>query len=78
MYSIEISVNWFTDVACGRLDGHIDELLHMLGKIYRWCVTAFSTGPWNISIPVDQVLEDWMIETHVQIDASCEQWWPPE
>ena len=43
--------------ACRKLDGHIDELLHMLGTKYRWRVAAFSSGLWNIPTPVDQVLD---------------------
>ena len=54
---------------CGKLDGHIDEFLHMLGTMYRWCVAAVSSGLCNIPTPVDQVLG-----VHVvQIDALCEQ-----
>ena len=31
-----------------KLDGHIDELLHMMGIMYRWCVVSISSGLWNI------------------------------
>ena len=64
--------------ACTKLDGHIDGLLHILGTMYRWCVAAFSSGLWNTPIPVDQVLDGRVVQTHVKIDALCEQRWPPE
>ena len=44
-------------VACGKLDGYIDELLHMLDTMYRWSAAALSSGVWNIPISVDQVLD---------------------
>ena len=50
----------------------------MLGTMYRWCVAALSSGLWNIPTPVDQVLDGCVIQTHVKIDALCEQRWPPE
>ena len=36
-------------------------------------VSAFSSGLWNISTPVDQVLDGHVIQTQVKIDALCEQ-----
>ena len=54
---------------CGTLDGHIDRLLHMLGIMYRWCVAAFSSGLWNITTPVDQVLDGHIVQMHVKINA---------
>ena len=32
----------------------------------------------NIPILVDQVLDGRIVQTHIKIDASSEQWWPPE
>ena len=73
------TTSYFNGVAlrtCGKLDGHIDGMQHMLGTMYRWCVAAFSSGLWNIPTPVDQVLDGRVIQTHVKIDAFCEQRWP--
>ena len=39
-------------------------MLHM----YRWCIAAFSSGLWNIPTPVDQVLDDRLVQTRVKID----------
>ena len=50
----------------------------MLGTMYRWCVAAFNNGLWNIPTPVDQVLDDRIVQMQVKIDALCEQQWPPE
>ena len=50
----------------------------MLGTMYRWCVAAFSSDLCNIHTPVDQVLDGRVVQTHVNIDALCEQRWPPE
>ena len=60
-------------LACGKLEGHIDGLLHMLGKMYQWCVGNFSNSLWNIPTPVDYVLDGLVIQTHVKIDALYEQ-----
>ena len=65
-------------LACGKLDGHIEGLLYMLGTMYRWSVTDFSSSLWNIPAPVDQVLDDRVVQIYVKIDALCEQEWPPE
>ena len=37
----------------------------MLGTMYRWCVAAFSNGLGNIPTPIDQVLDDHVIQTIV-------------
>ena len=50
----------------------------MLGTVYRWCVAAFSSGLWNIPIPIDQVLDGYVIQMHIKMDALRKQWWPPE
>ena len=50
-------LNGVAFVACGKLEGHNDGLLHTLGTMYRWCVAAFSSGLWNIFTSVDQVLD---------------------
>ena len=50
----------------------------MLGTMYWWCVAAFSSGLWNILIPVDQVLDGRVVQTHVKIEVLCKQKWPPE
>lgn len=71
-------LNGVTFWACGKLDGRIDGLLHMLGTMYRWCVAAFSSGLWNIPTPVDQAPDVRVVQTHVKIDALCEQRWPTE
>ena len=55
--------------ACGKLDGHIDILLHKLGTMYRWCVVAYNRGLWNIPTAVEQVLDDHAAQTHVKIEA---------
>ena len=57
---------------------NIDGLLHMLCTMYLRCVAALSSGLWNIPTPVDQVLDGRVIQTHIKIDALCEQRWPPE
>lgn len=62
--------------ACGKLDGHIDGLLHMLGTMYRWCVATFSSGLSNIPSPVDQAPDVRVVHINVNIDAMCEQRWP--
>ena len=49
----------------------------VLGTMIRLCVAAFSSGLWNIPTPVRQVLGR-VVQTHVKIDAFCEQRWPPE
>ena len=59
------------------MDGHIERLLHMLGKMYQWCVATFSSGLCHIPRPVHQVLESLIIQMYVKINALCEQWWPP-
>ena len=64
--------------ACGKLDGHIGRLLHMLGTVYRWCVAVFISSLWNIPTPVNQVLDARIVQTCVKIDALCEQRWPPK
>ena len=46
--------------------------------MYRWCVTVFSIGLWNIPTTVDQVLDGHVVQTHVKFDALCEQQRPPE
>ena len=63
--------------------GHIVDLreagfLHMLGTMYRWCVAAFTNGLCNIPTFVDRVLDSRVVQTHVKIEALCEQRWPPE
>ena len=63
---------------CGKLDVHIDGWQHTLGTMHRWCVAVFSIGLWNIPIPVDQVLDGRVIQTHAKVDALCEQRWPSE
>ena len=50
----------------------------MLGTMYRWCVAAFISDLWNISIPIDQVLDGRAVQIRVKIDELFEQWWPPE
>ena len=47
----------------------------MLGTMYQWCVTAFSSGLWNIPTPIDQVLDCHVVQTHIKIDALFEQLW---
>ena len=32
----------------------------------------------NIPTPVDQVLDGRVVQMHINIDALCEQRWPPE
>ena len=64
--------------ACGKLAGHFDGLLHMLGTMYWWCVAAFCSGLWNIPTPIDQVLDGHVVQMHIKIDALCEQQWVPE
>ena len=54
------------------LNGYIDGLLHILGTMYRWCVTTFSSSLWNISIPLEHVLDGRAIQSYVKIDALCE------
>ena len=44
----------------------------MLDTMYRWCITAFNSGLWNIPTPVNQVLDGHTVQTHVKIDAVCE------
>ena len=60
---------------CGKLDEHTGGLLHMLGTMYRWCVAAFSSCLGNIPTPIDHVLDGPIVQTHVKIDAFCEQLW---
>ena len=50
-------LNGVAMLACRKLDGHINGLLHMLGTKYWRYVAAFSSGLWNIPIPFDQVLD---------------------
>ena len=50
----------------------------MLGTVYRWCVADFSSDLWNIPTPIDQVLDGHIVQSHVKIDALCEQWWLPK
>ena len=57
---------------------NIDGLLHILGTMYQWCVTAYSCGLWNISTPIDLVLDGHIIQMHVNINVLCEQQWLPE
>ena len=64
-------LNGVTLYAYGKLDGHMDGVLHMLGTVYRWCVAAFSSVLWNILTPVGQVLDGRVVQTHVKIDALC-------
>ena len=45
----------------------------MLGTMFRWCITAFSSGLWNIPTSVDQVRDGRLVQMHVKIDAFCEQ-----
>ena len=47
----------------------------MVGTVYRWCVTAFSSHLWKISTPIDQVLDGHIVQMHIKIDALCEQQW---
>ena len=42
-YSCRTTLNGVTLLACGKLDGYIDGLLHVLGTKYRSCVAAFSS-----------------------------------
>ena len=65
-------------VGCRKLDGYIDESLHMLRTIYPWCVASFSRGLWNITTHIEQVLDGRVVQTHVKIEALCEQRWPNE
>ena len=46
--------------------------------MYRWHVAAFSCGLWNICTSVDQVLDGYLIHTHVKIEALCGQRWSTE
>ena len=57
---------------------NIDELLHMMGPIYWWCVSAFNSGLWDIPASIDHVLDGRIVEVHVKIDILCEQRWLPE
>ena len=43
--------------------------------MYWWCVAAFSSSLWNIPTPIHQVLDGRIVQTHIKIDAFCEQWW---
>ena len=49
----------------------------MLVTIYRWGDAAFNSVLWNIPTLADQVLDSRVVQTHVGIDALCEQRWPP-
>ena len=64
--------------AFNMLNGYTDGMLHMLGIMYRWCVAAFSSDLWNIPTQVDQVMDGRVAQTNVNIDALCQQIWPPE
>ena len=54
------------------------DVQYMFVIMYRRFVAAFSCGLWNIPAPVDLVLDGRVVQTHVKIDAFCEQRWPPE
>ena len=43
--------------------------------VYQWCVTAFSSGLWNIPMSIDQVLDGCIVKAHVKIDALRKQQW---
>ena len=47
----------------------------MLGKMYRWCVIAFSSGLWKIPTLVDQLLDSCIVHVLVKINILCEQRW---
>ena len=44
----------------------IDGLLHMLSTMYWWSVAAFSSGLWNIPMPLKQVLDGRIVHMHIQ------------
>ena len=50
----------------------------MLGPMYRWCASVFSSSLWNIPTPIDHVLDGRVVQTRVKIDALCEQRRLPE
>ena len=56
----------------------ISRLLHVLGTMYWWCVTAFCRGLWNIPTPLDQFLDSHIAQMHINIDALCEKRWLPK
>ena len=41
-----------------------------------WVCRCFQNGLWNITTPVDQVLDGRIVQTHFKIDAVWEQRWP--
>ena len=53
-------------------------MLHMLGTVYQWYVTAFSSGLWNIPTPINKVLDSRVVQMHVKIDTLFKQWWLPK
>ena len=48
-----------------------------MGAMYRWHLATFIGGLWDIPTPVEQVLEDCVVETHVKIGALREKRWLP-
>ena len=42
----------------------------MLGTMYQSCVAAFNSCLWNVPIPIDQVLDDRIVQMHVKIAGS--------
>ena len=45
------------------------------GWPYRWTAVVCCSALWNIPTPIDQVMEGRVVQTHVKIDALCEQQW---
>ena len=56
----------------------MDGLLHVLRTMYQWCVAAFSSGLWNIPIPIDQTLDSHEVQMQVKTDALYKQQWLPK
>ena len=70
-------LNWVALQVCGKLDGHIDGLPHMLGTMYQWCVVVSAMVCGNSHIRRPGYVRP-VVQTHAKIHAWCEQRWLPK